>query len=85
MSRGPILRMQRPKAAVAQVMAVDELPYICVTDEVGRFLRLTPEKVQRKAASGEIPAYKEGQEWRFRRDDVVAYLERRITKKEASA
>lgn len=60
-------------------MSVDELPYVCLSDEVGRFLRLTPEKVQKMAAKGELPAYKEGQEWRFRRDDVVAYLERKVT------
>lgn len=85
MSRGPHRRLPMPKETVKQVMTVDELPYICLTDKAGRFLRCTPEQVQRKAKTGEIPAYKEGQEWRFRRDDLVAYLEQKITGKEVPA
>lgn len=85
MPREPIRRMPRPKAEVKPVMAVDELPYICLSDEAGRFLRCTPEQVQRKAAAGEIPAYKEGQEWRFRRDDLIAYLEQKIIGKAVTA
>lgn len=85
MSRGLQRRFPSPKAAAQPVMAIDELPYICTAAEAGRFLRCTPEQIQRKASSGEIPGYKEGQEWRFRRDDLVAYLERKIAGREVSA
>lgn len=82
MSKGPWKRPARP---VEPVMTAEELPFICTSAEIGRFLRCSPEQVQRKALRGEIAGYKEGQEWRFRREDVLNYLEMKISGKEVPA
>lgn len=82
MSKGP---WKRPVMPVRAMMTAEELPFICTSAEVGQFLRCSPEQVQRKALRGEIAGYKEGQTWRFRREDVLGYLERKLSGKEASA
>lgn len=58
------------------ITTVDELPVICDAAEVGLLLRLNPESVNRMARDGTLPAVKLGQTWRFRRDDVMAYLDK---------
>lgn len=77
MSKGP-WRRPLPKREVLPLMGVDELPYICTTGEAARFFRCRPEQIQRKAIRGEIRGYKEGKEWRFRRDDLLDYLNRQL-------
>jgi len=43
--------------------------------EVAAYLRLSKDTVYRMAQSGKIPASKVGTQWRFRQDDVDAWLE----------
>ena len=51
-------------------------------EEVAAYLRLSKDTVYRMAQSSKIPASKVGTQWRFRRDDVDAWLEqnKNITK-----
>jgi len=44
-------------------------------EEVASYLRLSKDTVYRMAQAGKIPASKVGQQWRFRREDVDAWLE----------
>lgn len=44
-------------------------------EEVADYLRLSNDTVYRMANTGTIPASKVGNQWRFRRGDVDAWLE----------
>jgi excisionase family DNA binding protein len=44
-------------------------------EEVADYLRLSNDTVYRMANTGTIPACKVGNQWRFRREDVDAWLE----------
>jgi excisionase family DNA binding protein len=46
------------------------------TREVLRYLRVTPRTVYRLIREGDLPAVRMGGRWRFRRDDIEAWLER---------
>ena len=69
-------RINKPRRTIH---AVDELPYICNSAEVGLLLRKNPETVNAMARKGELPGAKQGREWVFRRDDVVLYMNRLFT------
>lgn len=45
-------------------------------EEVAGYLRLSKDTVYRMAQVGKIPASKVGMQWRFRKDDVDAWLEK---------
>lgn len=72
MSRGP---WKRPQPA-AVITTEDQLPTVCTAVDAARLLRCTPEYVTRLASVGAIPGFKLGNRWRFRRDDLLAYLDR---------
>jgi excisionase family DNA binding protein len=44
-------------------------------EEVADYLRLSKDTVYRLANTGKLPASKVGNQWRFRRDDVDAWLD----------
>lgn len=44
-------------------------------EEVADYLRLSNDTIYRMANSGTIPASKVGNQWRFRKEDVDAWLE----------
>jgi len=46
------------------------------TDEVLSYLKVTPRTIYRLIRSGELPALRIGRQWRFRRADLDAWLER---------
>ena len=46
------------------------------TEEVLAYLRITPRTIYRLIRSGELPALRIGRQWRFRRTDLDAWLER---------
>ena len=66
------------------IHSIEELPVICTTVEVGQLLRCTPEYVSRLASFQIISGFKVGNRWRFRREDVMAYVERLTTGATAS-
>lgn len=78
MSRGRPMHTPRPVYPVQQVNSRDDVPMICTCADVGRLFQCSPEKVQRMAAAGTLPAFRLGPEWRFRRDDIFAYIEQQI-------
>ena len=46
------------------------------TEEVLAYLRITPRTIYRLIRSGELPALRIGRQWRFRRADLDAWIER---------
>ena len=50
--------------------------YILDSEEVARILDRRPQDVRRLAREGELRARRIGTRWRFRHDDVLAYLAR---------
>jgi len=53
---------------------------LLTTEEVARYLKLHPRTVTNMAERGELPASKVGRHWRFRKQDVDAYLEKQKPK-----
>jgi excisionase family DNA binding protein len=51
--------------------------------QAAEFLQFHPDKVYRLVRSGEIPASKIGKEWRIRRADIEALLDRTANKRRA--
>jgi excisionase family DNA binding protein len=46
------------------------------TDEVLTYLNVTPRTIYRLIRTGELPAIRIGRQWRFRRSDLDAFLDR---------
>ena len=46
------------------------------TEEVLEYLQVNLRTVYRLIKAGKIPAVRVGRQWRFRRDDLIAYMER---------
>jgi excisionase family DNA binding protein len=46
------------------------------TEEVLTYLRVTPRTIYRLIRTGELPAVRVGRQWRFRQDDLDAWLDR---------
>lgn len=76
------MRPKRVNMPLRVIHSIEELPVICNCAEAGLLLRVYPETVARMAKSGTIPGVKVGQSWRFRRDDLVDYIDK-IFKKQA--
>lgn len=68
------MRPRRPNKPRRVITSVDELPILCDAAEAGLLLRQNPETVCKMAREGVLPGAKQGQSWYFRRDDLVAYL-----------
>jgi excisionase family DNA binding protein len=43
-------------------------------DEVAKMLRVHPRTVMRLASQGQLPGFKVGGQWRFRREAIDAYI-----------
>jgi len=70
------MRPNRINKPLRVIHSIDELPVICDCAEAGLLLRVYPETVCRMARDGILPGVKVGQSWRFRRDDLVKYLDK---------
>jgi excisionase family DNA binding protein len=55
------------------------LPSFLKTEEVLAYLKVTPRTIYRLIRTGELPAVRIGRQWRFRRDDLDAWLDRQAT------
>lgn len=51
---------------------------IFTIQEVAEFLRLNPKTAYRLAASGELPGFKVGGSWRFRRDAIEKFTKKTV-------
>lgn len=58
----------------------DQLDEILTIDEVAAYLKAGKRTVYRLAASGQIPAFKLGGTWRFRRGELDQWIANRIGK-----
>lgn len=76
------MRTRRINKPLRVIHDISELPVICDCAEAGLLLRVYPETVAKLARDGVLPGVKVGQSWRFRRDDLVAYLDRLFGGKE---
>jgi excisionase family DNA binding protein len=64
--------------------AQDAAPEILTTVEVANLLRITPEGVCNMAKRRELPAAKLGKVWRYRRSDIMDYLDKKIMEGESA-
>lgn len=67
---------RRPNKPRRVIHSVDELPVICDCAEAGLLLRRNPEVIARMAKEGVLRGAKQGQSWFFRREDLVAYMDK---------
>ena len=51
---------------------------LMTSGEVAEYLQLHRQTINRMAAKGELPGIKFGREWRFRKEDISAYVEDKI-------
>ncbi len=70
------MRPKRINKPLRQIHDISELPVVCDCAEAGLLLRVYPETVAKMARNGVLPGVKVGQSWRFRRDDLAAYLDK---------
>lgn len=54
-----------------------ELPAFLTTEEVLDCLKVNPRTIYRLIQTGELPAFRIGGRWRFRRSDLQDWIERR--------
>lgn len=76
------MRPRRINKPMRVITSIDQLPVICDCAEAGLLLRVYPERVAQMARDGVLPGVKVGQAWRFRRSDLVAYLDKLFAGKE---
>ena len=55
---------------------------IMTIHEVAEYLKLNEKTAYRLASKGEIPGFKVGGSWRFKRGDIERWIEQKKTKKE---
>lgn len=67
------MRQNRPRRVICDI---EELPVLCNCAEAGLLLRRNPEVIAKMAKEGILLGAKQGQSWFFRRDDLVAYMDR---------
>lgn len=66
-------RQNKPRRIIH---SIDELPVICDCADAGLLLRRNPEVIAKMAKDGVLKGAKQGQAWYFRRDDLVAYMDK---------
>lgn len=66
-------RVNKPRRVIH---SIEELPVLCDCAEAGLLLRRNPEVIARMAKDGVLRGAKQGQSWYFRRDDLVAYMDK---------
>lgn len=79
------MRPKRPNKPLRVIHSIEELPVICDCAEAGLLLRVYPETISKMARDGVLPGVKVGQSWRFRRDDLVNYLDTLFGSKQSGA
>jgi len=48
---------------------------VLTTNEGAKLLRMSPQKLRELADAGKLPAYHVGNRWRFRRQDLLDWVE----------
>ena len=60
-------------------MTDNDTPWILSTAEAGQLIRVSPNKLRELAEVGDVPAFRVGKNWRYRREDLVAWVEGRVS------
>ena len=63
---------------MSELQAADLSPFL-TTEEGASYLRIHPRTLARMARLGEIPAFQIGRHWRFRRVDLDAWADSKIS------
>ncbi|MHA2621517.1 MAG: excisionase family DNA-binding protein [bacterium JZ-2024 1] len=50
-------------------------------EKIAQYLLMSESIIYKKAQSGKIPAYKVGRQWRFRKEEIEAWLKKAIRQK----
>lgn len=56
-----------------------DLPPVLNTEEAAGYLRIHPRTLTRMARDGEIPGLQIGRHWRFRRGDLDAWVDSKVS------
>jgi len=56
-----------------------QLPALLTVKQVALILQWNSFTIVKKAEKGELPGFKLGREWRFRQEDIVAWIENKRT------
>ena len=56
-------------------MKIEPMEALMTLEEVAGYFRLSKDTVYRMAQAGKIPAFKAGNQWRFRKEDMDAWIE----------
>jgi len=56
-----------------------DLPPVLNTEEAASYLRIHPRTLTRMARHGEIPGLQIGRHWRFRRADLDAWVDSKVS------
>ena len=68
--------MKRSEVTLSDTNGGIELPPFLTTEEVLGYLKVNPRTIYRLIRSGELPAIRVGRQWRFRRSDLMEWLDR---------
>ena len=58
------------------IRSIDELPVLMDSVLVARLFGCTEENIRKLANKGEIPAYRIGKMLRFKKSDIIEYIDR---------
>ena len=71
-----MINKRHARKAVNSAKSRQKLPVLMTTGEVLDCLNVTPRTIYRLIRSGELPAVRIGRQWRFRRPDLDAWIDR---------
>lgn len=68
--------MRPNEATLSDTNEGASLPSFLTTEEVLGYLKVNPRTIYRLIRSGDLPAVRIGRQWRFRRSDLNAWIDR---------
>lgn len=70
-----IPRKSKPGMANPLSFDLDPIPPLLTVKQVAQIMQWNPFTVIKKAEKGELPGFKLGRSWRFRKQDILAWIE----------
>lgn len=62
-----------------------DLPDILTVEEIASYLKVTERSIYGLLSKGEIPAFKVGGSWRFKREEIEGWIKKNTIKKVAAS
>ena len=53
---------------------MEQTPILLTVKQVAQILQWNPFTIIKKAEKGELPGFKLGRSWRFRQEDIIAWI-----------